>query len=554
MLDLKSQNFKVGMYIRLSREDGDKQESESISNQRNILQRYVKENDLCFVKEYVDDGVSGTTFDRPGFNEMLQDIENKNINMVITKDLSRLGRDYIKTGFYIEDYFPKNNVRYVAITDGIDTYLDSTNNDITPFKAIMNDMYAKDISKKIRSVYKEKQKQGEYLCSTTAYGYKKHPSIKNKLVVDRKVKSVVEKIFDMYSNGHGSSEIVNYLNSHQYLSPSGYRKTGVVQDENKTGYNWNEVTICNMLRNEVYIGNTVQNKKSVISYKVKKIRTVEKENQIRVNNTHEPIIDKDTFEKVQCILEKRGTNTKLKYDYLLRGLLYCYHCKRKLQIVLKKNSKRNSKSHPYITCSDAKIRGCYPLSMNYEKLERYIIDIVKQICRIYADKEIFARFYEKYQNKTLDIREGYKHKLSQMDKAIFEINNNLDKMYIDKLRGVLQEEDYVRVSQKFDFERTKLNEKKKELEQKLSQTEEKVDNKNKAKEEKELDKLIEDFLKLEKINKIYLYRLINKIEIDKDKNIYIYFNFSKLDSINENLDEFIKIEELLRIEQVQKTG
>ena len=545
MLDIKSQDFKVGMYIRLSREDGDKQESESISNQRNILQRYVKENDLCFVKEYVDDGVSGTTFDRAGFNEMLQDIENKNINMVITKDLSRLGRDYIKTGYYIEDYFPKNNVRYVAITDGIDTYLDSTNNDITPFKAIMNDMYAKDISKKIRSVYKEKQKQGEYLCSTTAYGYKKHPSIKNKLVVDRKVKSVVEKIFDMYSNGHGSSEIVDYLNNHQYLSPSGYRKTGVVQDENKTGYNWNEVTVCNMLRNEVYIGNTVQNKKSVISYKVKKIRTVEKENQIRVNNTHEPIIDKDTFEKVQCMLEKRGTNTKLKYDYLLRGLLYCYHCKRKLQIVLKKNSKRNSKAHPYITCSDAKERGCYPLSMNYKKLERHIIDIVKKICRIYADKEVFARVYEKYQNKTIDIREGYRNKLSQINKVINEINSNLDKMYMDKLRGVLQEEDYIRVSQKLKFERIKLNEHKKELEQKLSQTEEKMDNKNKVKEEKELEELIEDFLKLEKIDKIYLYRLINKIEIDKDKNIYIYFNFSKLNSINENLDEFIKIEELI---------
>ena len=545
MLDLKSQNFKVGMYIRLSREDGDKQESESIGNQRNILQRYVKENDLCFVKEYVDDGVSGTTFDRPGFNEMLQDIENKNINMVITKDLSRLGRDYIKTGFYIEDYFPKNNVRYVAITDGIDTYLESNNNDITPFKAIMNDMYAKDISKKIRSVYKEKQKQGEYLCSTTAYGYKKHPSIKNKLVVDRKVKSVVEKIFDMYSNGHGSTEIVNYLNSHQYLSPSGYRKTGIVQDENKTGYNWNEVTICNMLKNEVYIGNTVQNKKSVISYKVKKIRTVEKENQIRVNNTHEPIIDKDTFEKVQCILEKRGTNTKLKYDYLLRGLLYCYHCKRKLQIVLKKNSKRNSKAHPYIICSDAKVRECYPLSMNYEKFEKHVINIVKKICRIYADKEVFEKIYKKYQHKIIDIREGYKNKLSQINKAINEINSNLDKMYMDKLRGVLQEEDYVRVSQKLKFERIKLNEHKKELEQKLSQTEEKMDNKNKVKEEKELDKLIGNFLKLEKIDKIYLYRLINKIEIDKDKNIYIYFNFSKLDSINENLDEFVKIEELI---------
>ena len=133
------------------------------------MQRYIKEEELILVKEYVDDGVSGTTFDRPRFCEMLQDIENKKINMVITKDLSRLGRDYIKTGFYIEDYFPKNNIRYVSITDGIDTYADNTNNDITPFKAIMNDMYAKDISKRIRSVYKEKQKNGEYLCSIPAY-------------------------------------------------------------------------------------------------------------------------------------------------------------------------------------------------------------------------------------------------------------------------------------------------------------------------------------------------------------------------------------------------
>ena len=542
------------MYIRLSREDGDKQESESISNQRKILQRYVKENNLNYIKEYVDDGISGTTFDRPSFNELLQDIENKTIDMVITKDLSRLGRDYIKTGFYLEDYFPKNSIRYVAITDGIDTYIDSTNNDITPFKAIMNDMYAKDISKKIRSVLKEKQQQGEYMCSIPAYGYKRHPTIKNKLIIDEQVKDVVEKIFDMYTNGHGSVEIVNYLNTNKYLSPTGYRKTGIVQDYNKTSYDWNEVTLCNMLKNEVYIGNTVQNKKSVISYKVKKIRTVEKENQIRVDNTHEAIIDKDTFEKVQCIINKRGTNTKLKYDYLLRGLLYCYHCKRKLQIVLKKSSKRNAKSHPYITCSDHKTRGCYPLSINYEKFENHIIYIVKKICQIYADKEIFYSIYEKYQNKTLDIRKGYKKKIEQIDKAILDINNNLDKMYIDKLRGVLQEEDYVRVSQKFNFERTKLNEQKQELEQKLIGLDNKIERKNHTKEEKELDELIENFLKLEKIDKIYLYRLINKIEIDKNKNIYIYFSFSKLNVINENLDEFVKIEELLRIEQVQKTG
>ena len=344
MLNLRNQNFKVGMYIRLSREDGDKQESESISNQRKILQRYVKENNLNCVKEYVDDGVSGTTFDRPGFKEMINDIENKTINMIITKDLSRLGRDYITVGEYTEKYFPKNNIRYVALTDGIDTYVDSTNNDITPFKAIMNDMYAKDISKKIRSVLKEKQKNGEYMCSIPAYGYKRHPTIKNKLIVDEQVRYVVEKIFDMYANEHGSVEIVNYLNNNHFLSPTGYRKTGLIQDKNKNGYNWNEVTLCNMLKNEVYIGNTIQNKRSIISYKVKKFKKVNKEEHIRVDNTHEAIIDKNLFEKVQCIFERRGTNSKLKYDYLLRGLLYCYHCKRKLQIVLKKNSEKKSKN------------------------------------------------------------------------------------------------------------------------------------------------------------------------------------------------------------------
>ena len=553
MSDLKGQNFKVGIYIRLSKEDGENKESESIGNQRKILQRYIRDNNLTFIKEYIDDGISGTTFNRPGFNELLQDIENKSINMVITKDLSRLGRDYIKTGEYIENYFPEKNIRYVAITDGIDTYIDSTTNDITPFKAILNDMYAKDISKKIRSVYKEKQKNGENLCSIPAYGYKKHPSIKNKLVIDENVADIVRKIFDMYANGHGTVEIANCLNNNKYLSPTGYRKTGVVQDENKTDYNWNEVTLCNMLKNEVYIGNTVQNKKTVVSYKVKKIRAVEKENQIRVDNTHEPIIDKDVFGMVNSILEKKGTNRKLKYDYLLRGLLYCYHCKRKLQIVLKKNSKRNSALHPYITCSDYKLRGCYPINISYEKFEKHILYIIKKIAKIYADKEIFYSVYEKCKNKTLDKEKSFKRKIDYLDKTIYEINKNLDKMYMDKLKGVLLEEDYIRYSQKYIFERTSLTKQKEELEQKLIETEEKSNTKSKVKEYKELEELTKNFLNLEKFDKLYLYRLINKIEIDKDKNVYIYFNFSKPNSINENLDEFIKTEELLNQKNC-KTG
>ncbi len=180
--------------------------------------------------------------------------------------------------------------------------------------------------------------------------------------------------------------------------------------------------------------------------------------------------------------------------------------------MLKKNSKRSSKSQPYITCSDHKSRGCYPLSINYEKFEKHIIYIVRKICQIYADKETFYSIYEKYRNKTLDIRDGYKKKIEQIDKSILEINSNLDKMYMDKLQGIILEEDYIRVSQKLIFDRTNLTKQKEELEQ---------------------------------IDKMYLYRLINKIEIDKDKNVYIYFNFSKLNLMAENLDEFIKIEELI---------
>ncbi len=362
-------------------------------------------------------------------------------------------------------------------------------------------------------------------------GYKRHPNIKNKLIVDEQVEEIVEKIFTMYANGQGSVEIVRYLNSHHYLSPTGYRKTGLVQEENKMKYDWNEVTLCNILKNEVYIGNTVQNKKTVVSYKVHKIRTVEKEKQIRVNNTHEAIIDKDIFEKVQCILEKRGTNAKIKHDYLLRGLLYCYHCKRKLQIVLKKNSKRNTKSYPYITCAAHKKRGCYPLNINYEKFEEYIIYVVKRICRKYADKEIFYYIYQKYKNKTIDVQERLKKKLEQIDKRIGDINNNLDQMYVDKLQSIILKEDYIRVSQKLIFDRTKLMKQKEELEKKLIEREEKIVSGNKTKEEKELEELIEEFLQLKQIDKIYLYRLINRIEIDKDKNVYIYFNFSKIDSI-----------------------
>jgi len=228
------QNFKAGLYVRLSREDEDKQNindfSESIKNQKEFLSEYAIKNGYSIVDIYADDGISGTTFDREDFNRMLRDIEIGRINMVITKDLSRLGRDYIKTGEYLEKYFPSKNVRYIAVNDGYDSFKDeNSNNEMAPFKAVFNDMYAKDISKKVRTALKTKQLKGEYLGTTPAFGYKKDSKIKGKLLIDELSSKYVKKIFELYLSGKSILEISNMLTKAEVPTPSQYAKIGNTQ-------------------------------------------------------------------------------------------------------------------------------------------------------------------------------------------------------------------------------------------------------------------------------------------------------------------------------------
>lgn len=542
-------NYKVGAYIRLSRDDGDKQESESIGNQRKIIERYVKESGLSLTSEYVDDGWSGTTFNRPSFLRMIEDIKSKKIDMIVTKDLSRLGRDYIQTGYYIENFFPENNIRYISILDGIDTFSNSSNNDITPFKAILNDMYAKDISKKVRSVIREKQINGEFMCSTPPYGYKKNPDKKNSLIVDYMSASIVKKIFEMYDNGIGSVRIAQYLNDNHYLPPRKYRQEEKIQDVN-CDKKWQEVTIMNMLGNEVYIGNLVQNKTPIISYKVKKIRKTAIDEQIKVENTHEAIIDKELFYRIKPVLEVRRRNSEFKYEYLFRKLLYCKHCGRKLQIVLKKKNASSRPKIPYITDSDSKGRGCYSLNMNYYKFEEYMINLIKKICDLYHNNEVFYKLYNQLTNNTCVLKDKYDNDIKNIEYSIRSINTKLDKIYKDRLNDIITDRDYKRYSEDFINERISLINEKNEIEVKLKTFGQKILS-TKEKDE-ELEKYIKDFLRSDKINEKELYRLVNKIEIDKDKNIYIYFNFSKLDIISQNIQEFIEVDEILKSKKFKK--
>ena len=250
-------DYHVALYIRLSKEDETEGPSQSVTNQKSLLKEFVQQHHLSVYDIYVDDGWSGTNFERPDFQRMIKDIEAKKVNMVITKDLSRLGRDYIMTGHYMERYFPEHRVRYISLLDGIDTGVDSTANDITPFRAIMNDMYAKDISKKIKSVKRDKQRKGQFIGGKPMYGYKMHPTEKNKIVVDEKVAPIVRRIFMMALSGMSCRKIAATLNDEKIPTPATYCGWKVGNPGPYTGL-WSSERISEMLKNETYIGNMVQ--------------------------------------------------------------------------------------------------------------------------------------------------------------------------------------------------------------------------------------------------------------------------------------------------------
>lgn len=529
-----NQTFKVAIYIRLSREDGDKQESESIGNQRDIIMRYIKENHLQFIDEYVDDGISGTTFERPGFQRMISDIEQQRINMVITKDLSRLGREYIQTGQYIEKYFPEHNIRYVAINDGIDTFSNTSCNDITPFKSILNDMYAKDISKKVRSVIKEKQIKGEYMCTVAPYGYKKDKVQKNHLIIDENTCYIVKDIFNMYLNGNSVYSIRDSLNKRKIQSPSGYARKQVEIKK------WNSVTILNILSNKAYIGTTVANKRTNLSYKSKKRIKVPIEEYIITENTHEPIIKKEDFEKVQFLLAKKSINKKNKHEYIFRGLIKCKTCHSNLEVGAKltKKGKEIKNPIPYITCRNSKKGICQPQHLNYYKFEKETLEYLKKFLTLYTDKDGLKEIYKEYKNNKDSNIAKYKKEIKLIDSKISNISSQIDNIYFDKINHVISKDDYFRYTNKIINERDSLINRKNEINKLINSIKEKREHYS----EKKLNETIDEFLN--NPSKKSIYRLIDYIEIDENKKIYIHFAFSKLSCISDYIHETIELKEL----------
>ena len=338
---MENKAYTVGIYCRLSKDDDTDGESQSISTQRAMIKSYCKEHGYEIQGEYIDDGYSGLNFNRPQFQLMLRDIEAEKINMVITKDLSRLGRDYIMTGYYSEIFFPSKGVRYIAVSDCYDSF--RNDNDIAPFRNILNDMYARDISKKVKNAKRQRAKDGLFIGSQAPYGYMKSPGNKTKLVPDPDSSEVVQLIFRLAAEGSGEIAIASYLKEKKILCPAAYKATQGdkrflrYRDPAKDNrFDWTSSSIGKILRDRVYTGTLTSLKTEVINCKTKQRHKVPENEQLIFENAHEAIIEPELFELVQQCRAMHPCPAKQQKENLFRGLLFCSCCGHPLSVCHRK--------------------------------------------------------------------------------------------------------------------------------------------------------------------------------------------------------------------------
>ena len=518
-------DYHAALYIRLSKEDESEGPSQSVQNQESLLREFVQQHRLSVHDTYIDDGWSGTNFDRPAFQRMIADIEAKKVNMVITKDLSRLGRDYILTGHYMERYFPEHRVRYISLLDGIDTGVDSTANDITPFRAIMNDMYAKDISKKIKSVKRDKQRKGKFIGGKPVYGYKMHPTEKNKIVIDEEVAPIVRRIFALALSGMSCRNIATLLNQEGVPTPATYAGLPVARPGPYTGL-WSSERISDMLQNETYIGNMVQGRSVKISYKSKKCLKQDPANWVVVEGTHEPLVDRETFQKVRMLANSRRHTRSRTYDFLLKGLIFCHECGYPLAVLNRKNAK--GEDVLYFVCRTyqrfTKAGVCTCHSIKEKTVTDAVIAKVREVCQAYLNPdELLPVAQEAVENAGKQSR--LESELQALQSKIDSLTANLDRMYTDWLSGLLPEADFQRIFSRIKLEREQLEEKRQELE---------LRQKSPVRSEDRARELVQQFIETAGESRELLVSLIERVEFTEDKEIIIKFRFAQLDETAES--------------------
>lgn len=529
----KNQIGITALYCRLSRDDGTESESNSIGNQKKLLSQKAKEMGLTDTKYYVDDGYTGTNFNRPGFQQLIDDIEIGLVSAVMVKDLSRLGRDYVSVGNYTDSYFPEHNVRFIAVNDAIDS--DEGESEIAPFKNILNEMYARDISKKIRSSHRLRGSMGEPL-SQPPYGYMKSSENKKKWIIDPEAATVVKSIFKMCLDGKGNETIARELQESEVLIPMAYwRSKGLNRGGKKTQtnpYKWCKTTIQKILSQQEYCGDIINFKTYSKSFKNKRRIENSKENWAVFKDVNEPIIDRETFETVQKFISKTKRRTPKKENgerSIFNGLIYCGDCHSKMRY----HTSTSNKEIHYFTCSDNKVdyRGKCP-GRHYvraDALEEVVkLELRRLVEMLEIDESYFAQLLLR---KNDEEREKDKKFLeSELQKAIAR-NNTVsqiyEKLYEDNVIGKVSDEWFVELSHKYEKERM-------DLKARIADTRHKIEElKNNNSEYEKFISAIRRFMQMDNLTSPLLRELIDHIDIfetegtgkSRTQRIVIYYHF-----------------------------
>lgn len=529
--------YKAGLYLRLSKDDENSGESSSISTQRNILREYAKAHNIIVKDEYIDDGYSGTNYDRPDFERMIRDIENGSINCVITKDLSRLGRNSAKTSDLLDEYFPSKGVRYIAVIEGYDT-LNLSNGTImtAPFMLLMNEMYARDISNKIRSSFRVKMEKGEYIGSFPPYGYMKdvEHGNKNHLVIDYQVAHIVQDMFRMAADGCSPKEIANKFNSDGIATPAVYRclsRPYLDIDNYSKRKEWTSGMICKMLKNRVYLGHTEQGKTTKVSFKSKEVRNNNKDEWIEVKNTHEALISEEVYDIVRNRSVARRNQPTKGFVNIFSGIAKCADCGRNMTTT----STRKKGSIYNLTCGGYKCYGadeCSNHFIDYEALYNTVLQEIKLWLSLSTeDKNAIIKDLERNEND-LSANKGITQALNKYEGRMQEISLLMKKSYEDFSFGRITESIYKNISSEYEAEYKSLEKTVAETKKQIQPNNEKTDAYN------DFFKLLNEITEVNELTVPLLKKLIDRIDVEqgyyeKDKKgrkikhqcIKIYYKF-----------------------------
>ena len=448
----------TALYERLSRDDDQQGESNSIANQKKILLKYATDNVFPNPTFFIDDGVSGVTFDRPGWNEMIRLAEAGKVRTVIVKDMSRMGRDYLKVGYYTESFFADRDIRYIAINDGVDS--DKGDNDFTPFRNLFNDFYARDTSKKIRAVMRAKGNAGEHLCTNPPYGYMKDPADKKKWIVDEEAAEIVKRIFDLCIAGKGPMQIAKLLTAERVLTVKAHYAQRAGKPLPEKPYHWDPKSVAGILERPEYTGCTVNFKTYSKSHKLKKRLHNVPENQRIFPNTQPAIIDEQVFVRVQELREnKRRPAKQAERQGLFSGLLYCADCGSKLHFATGKNMTPQQDCY---RCSRYKSNtgDCTMHFIREETLKLFVLQRIFDVTALFFDDAMAFEEAAKKQHFQEAEKEAQKRKreIAQAEKRIAELDRIFKRIYEDDISGTISHERFLKLSADYEAEQRELTE------------------------------------------------------------------------------------------------